>query len=125
MNRDSNGFFGFMFPETPEDIAPYESWANIDPEESALICLGSDDVVAAVDAYGTAYIRPGRFADPDEAKKRIEAVHAAIHDVYEVHRPMCGWFALCENKSVKTRPHPVLGDVPICKRCDNKIEEMK
>lgn len=33
----------------------------------------------------------------------------------------CMWFAACQNLAVTTRPHPVLGDVPICGRCDAKI----
>ena len=34
----------------------------------------------------------------------------------------CEWFALCRNESVGTVPHPVLGDVPICQRCADKME---
>jgi len=34
----------------------------------------------------------------------------------------CQWFLLCKNKAVKTRDHVILGAVPICKRCDDKIE---
>lgn len=34
---------------------------------------------------------------------------------------ICKWFLLCENEATTTRSHPILGDVPICKRCDDKI----
>lgn len=37
----------------------------------------------------------------------------------------CRWFALCPNPATKTRPHPILGDVPICDRCDKKVEALK
>ena len=37
----------------------------------------------------------------------------------------CQWFLLCENEAVKTRPHPILGDVPICERCDRKVEDLE
>jgi hypothetical protein len=29
----------------------------------------------------------------------------------------CQWFALCQNKSTGTTPHPILGDVATCDRC--------
>jgi hypothetical protein len=38
---------------------------------------------------------------------------------------LCQWFALCENVATTTRPHPVLGDVPICDRCDEKVENLR
>lgn len=34
----------------------------------------------------------------------------------------CAWFALCENKAVRMRLHPTLGSVPICQRCDDKVD---
>lgn len=33
----------------------------------------------------------------------------------------CMWFANCKNDAVTTESHPVLGDVPICQRCYNKL----
>jgi hypothetical protein len=30
---------------------------------------------------------------------------------------MCEWFALCENLATHTQSHPILGEVPICDRC--------
>ncbi len=36
----------------------------------------------------------------------------------------CRWFLLCRNKATRTRSHPVLGDVPICQRCDEKVERL-
>jgi hypothetical protein len=30
---------------------------------------------------------------------------------------MCEWFALCDRPATDTRPHPILGDVPVCDRC--------
>lgn len=37
---------------------------------------------------------------------------------------ICEWFLLCDHFASKTRPHPVLGDVPICKRCDDKMARL-
>lgn len=36
----------------------------------------------------------------------------------------CQWFALCDNDAITTRSHPALGDVPICTRCDTKIDNL-
>lgn len=32
----------------------------------------------------------------------------------------CQWYALCPNAMDGVTPHPILGDVPICKRCADK-----
>lgn len=37
---------------------------------------------------------------------------------------LCEWFAACKNEAVKARPHPILGDVPICQRCDDLVERL-
>lgn len=37
----------------------------------------------------------------------------------------CRWFARCDNPATGTRPHPILGDVPICDRCREKIERLE
>lgn len=36
----------------------------------------------------------------------------------------CSWWALCPNAATTTRPHPILGDVPICDSCDEKVEAL-
>lgn len=36
----------------------------------------------------------------------------------------CQWFGKCENHAMRTRVHPILGTVPICPRCDEKVERM-
>lgn len=38
---------------------------------------------------------------------------------------MCEWFALCTNDATGTMSHPILGDVPICDRCRDKIDRIK
>lgn len=37
----------------------------------------------------------------------------------------CQWFARCENPATLTEPHPILGDVPLCQRCADKLEKLK
>lgn len=33
----------------------------------------------------------------------------------------CRWFLKCEEVAVTTRSHPILGQVPICQRCNDKM----
>lgn len=35
--------------------------------------------------------------------------------------PTCRWFALCTRPSAGTVRHPVLGDVPTCQRCADRL----
>lgn len=34
----------------------------------------------------------------------------------------CEWFARCGNEAWSLEPHPILGDVPICQRCADKLD---
>lgn len=38
---------------------------------------------------------------------------------------MCQWWLLCDNLATTTRTHPILGEVPICKSCDEKMEALR
>jgi len=37
----------------------------------------------------------------------------------------CQWFLNCKNDATTTKLHPILGDVPICKRCSDKIKKIE
>ena len=37
----------------------------------------------------------------------------------------CRWFLNCDNPATGTESHVVLGDVPICQRCANKLARLK
>jgi hypothetical protein len=39
-------------------------------------------------------------------------------------RQLCEWFALCANAATTTRPHPILGAIPICSRCNEKTDRL-
>jgi hypothetical protein len=36
----------------------------------------------------------------------------------------CEWFLLCTNPATVARPHPILGSVPTCKRCNDKMNRI-
>jgi hypothetical protein len=35
---------------------------------------------------------------------------------------ICEWFALCDHEAIARVPHPVLGSVPICQRCAERLD---
>ncbi|URG17454.1 hypothetical protein Mbo2_084 [Rhodococcus phage Mbo2] len=37
---------------------------------------------------------------------------------------VCEWFALCVRPANTYRLHPILGAVPICKECDEKVAHL-
>ena len=39
--------------------------------------------------------------------------------------PRCMWWLNCTNKAETVEPHPVLGDVPICYRCEQKLRRIE
>jgi hypothetical protein len=39
-------------------------------------------------------------------------------EVVEVEAMTCEWFARCGQPAVALQPHPVLGQVPACARCE-------
>lgn len=53
-----------------------------------------------------------------EAGVYVEDEHGDMTEV------PCQWFALCDNHAMLTEPHPVLGDVPICQRCKDRIDKL-
>jgi len=38
---------------------------------------------------------------------------------------LCCWFAACTNEADRLRRHPILGDTPICGRCDDRCDELE
>lgn len=37
--------------------------------------------------------------------------------------PTCEWFALCANDAEGAVMHPILGPVPTCRRCADKMDQ--
>ena len=43
----------------------------------------------------------------------------------EVDAPPCAWWLNCANDAETVEPHPILGDVPICRRCFDKLRKIE
>ena len=50
--------------------------------------------------------------------------HVADLTIVDDEPTICEWFALCDHVATQTRPHPVLGDVPICDRCAARVDAL-
>lgn len=50
----------------------------------------------------------------------------AIRKAREAHEPSpCRWWVNCTSPATTTHSHPILGDVPICDRCDAKVRALE
>lgn len=38
---------------------------------------------------------------------------------------VCEWFALCDRPATVLVPHPVLGQVPTCDRCADRVARLR
>lgn len=61
----------------------------------------------------------GKRAKP-ATKKRV-----AAQTKKAASKGPCQWFAMCDNPATSEEPHPILGKVPICKRCQDKVASIK
>jgi hypothetical protein len=46
-------------------------------------------------------------------------------DGVEIDAPPCAWWLNCTNPADTVEPHPVLGEVPICHRCEQKLRRLE
>lgn len=58
------------------------------------------------------------------AKATTTPLRQAVQDAKSGAVAPCEWFALCDHEATTVRRHPILGDVPICERCDAKVEAL-
>ncbi|ASR75981.1 hypothetical protein J4U02_gp118 [Mycobacterium phage Aziz] len=52
-------------------------------------------------------------------------VYPVGHEDDPDYESLCQWFARCGNHANGLRDHPILGPVPICKRCDDKVDRLQ
>jgi hypothetical protein len=72
-----------------------------------------------------ARLRYWAFIGPDNdqiAANTIQDMKQLITEKLEEGK--CKWFLRCTNDAVTTEKHPILGDVPICQRCKDKVERI-
>lgn len=51
-------------------------------------------------------------------------VYPEGHEGDPDYETVCMWWAKCTNPANTLKDHPVLGKVPICKRCAEKLERL-
>lgn len=74
------------------------------------------------DHKGTAFARDTmRGIRRMGAKFHERDLTAWVQRYVDEHVTTCEWFAMCDREAATTRSHPVLGEVPICDRCDRKF----
>lgn len=56
---------------------------------------------------------------------RLDAADRVYAEGLSHHETSCHWFAKCPNPANGLRDHPILGQVPICQRCDDRVEAMQ
>jgi hypothetical protein len=64
----------------------------------------------------------GAGTEVDQLCRKIEAQDAGIK---YIPRPACQVFAMCTHEATTKMPHPVLGEVPACLRCANKMKRLE
>lgn len=104
---------------------------------SALTEQQRKDLVELTDAAGhwadelTEHIAPasesyGETETAENQKKNATDIIAAANRVSLWLDPKtCEWFASCDNAAVIHIQHPILGAVPSCQRCADKVERMR
>jgi len=53
------------------------------------------------------------------------SVAGEVAQAETVVEPICQWFGLCGNPATSTERHFLVGDVPICETCADKLEKLK
>lgn len=58
------------------------------------------------------------------APRTVETLQNAAKAFYTEYPdvPTCQWFARCDRPAVGVVDHPMLGDVPCCQQCADKLE---
>jgi len=52
----------------------------------------------------------------------IEVERCQCDEHQKVIQMICEWFLLCKREATQTRPHPVLGAVPVCDQCASFVD---
>lgn len=65
-----------------------------------------------------------RFTGDDTHLLPTAADEEAAAEAEQRGNQVCEWFARCTRIATETRPHPVLGPVPICTPCQDRMNRL-
>lgn len=95
------------------------------------------DLEEVMDAAGSwadelaTYIADGSEECGDEEsaesqRKSAEVIREAVERLALITTDprQCEWFAACDRPAVTLTPHPLIGKVPTCQRCAEKLERL-